>query len=138
MKKVGGRGVEPLWCGLKVHCTAAMPTTHIKNPSRWSRTTAADVRTVCARSAARGKKWRGRDSNPHQLTATFRKRASLLPVGRWELPPSRTFNSFQCLRNPLPVRCFRERRKATLLPYLSIPSRPFESRYYKFLRCHST
>ncbi len=61
-------------------------------------------------------KWRGRDSNPHRSTATFRKRASLLPASRRELPPSRTVNSFQCICNLLPVCAFRERREATFYP----------------------
>jgi|GEM_PF-4335375 len=50
---------------------------------------------------------------PHQLTATFRKRASLLPIGKWELPPFRTINSFQCFCNLLPVCFFREHYDAT-------------------------
>ena len=77
-------------------------------------------------------KWRGRDSNPHRSTATFRKRASLLPVSRRELPPSRTFNSFQCLCNPLPICAFRERREATFYPTQQTRSSFWEPLYLVF------
>ena len=39
-----------------------------------------------------------------------------LPGSRWELPPSRTLNSFQCFCNPLPIFRFGERRDATFYP----------------------
>lgn len=76
--------------------------------------------------------WRGRDLNPHRLTATFGKRASLLPVGKWELPPSWTTNSFQCFCNLLPVCHFWGTSQCNFLPYSSKPSRPFGNRYFNF------
>lgn len=77
-------------------------------------------------------KWRGRDSNPHRSTATFRKRASLLPASRRELPPSRTFNSFQCLCNLLLVCVFRERREATFYPTQQTRSSFWEPLFQSF------
>lgn len=65
-------------------------------------------------------------------TATFRKRASLLPASRRELPPSRTVNSFQCFRNLLPVGVFRERREATFYPTQQTRSSFWEPLFQSF------